>query len=94
LAFKVTNVIDGNTLEVSPPWKWNDQSGIRVKAAGYTTPEEGQIGHQVAKKRLRTLLSGKETELKNFVDIDYDRLVCNVYFNGKNLADYFPEYKE
>ena len=94
MAFKVVNVIDGDTFEVLPPWKWKDQSGIRVRPAGYDTPEEGQPSYQEAKNRLKALILGKEVELKNFVDIDYDRLVCDVYFNGKNLANYFPNYKE
>ena len=25
--------------------------------------------------------------------IDRGRLVCDVYFNGRNLADYFTEYQ-
>ncbi len=55
MAYKVTNVIDGDTFEVLPPWKWRDQSGIRVRPTGYNTPEEGQQGYQKAKERLRTL---------------------------------------
>ena len=94
MAFKVTNVIDGDTFEVLSPWKWRDQSGIRVRPTGYNTPEGGQVGYQESKNKLRRLILEKEVELRNFVDIDYDRLVCDVYFNGKNLADYFPEYKE
>jgi len=94
MAFKVVNVIDGDTFEVWPPWKWRDQSGIRVRPTGYNTPEERQQGYQRAKDKLTTLILEKEVELKNQVDIDYDRLVCDVYFDGKNLADYFPEYKE
>jgi len=43
--------------------------------------------------KLRKLLLEKEVELKNFIDIDYDRLICDVYFGGKYLADYFPNYK-
>ena len=94
MVYKVTNVIDGDTFEVLPPWKWGDRSGIRVRPAGYNTPEEEQPGYREAKNRLKALISGKEVELKNFADIDYDRLVCDVYLNGKNLVEYFPEYKE
>ena len=32
--------------------------------------------------------------MKNFVDVDYDRLVCDVILDSKNLIDIFPEYKE
>ena len=94
MGLKVTNIVDANTFEVFPPWRWEGQSGIRVRPTGYNTPEEGQPGYERAKERLGELILGREVELKNFADIDCDRLVCDVYFNGKNLADYFPEYKE
>lgn len=94
MGLKVTNIVDANTFEVFPPWHWRDQSGIRVRPIGYNTPEGGQVGYQGAKDKLTRLILEKEVELKNFADIDYDRLVCDVYFNGKNLADYFPEYRE
>lgn len=92
--YKVTNVIDANTFEVMPPWKWKDQSGIRVKPARYNTPEENQSGYNKAKDKFKFLLLGKEVDLKNFVDIDYDRLICDVILDSKNLIDIFPEYKE
>ena len=92
--YKVTSVIDVNTFEVMPPWKWEDQSGIRVRPAGYNPPEENQLGYKEAKDKLKFLLLKKEVELKNFVDVDYDRLVCDVILDSKNLIDIFPEYKE
>ena len=92
--YKVTNVIDDNTFEVLPPWTWGDKSGIRVRPSGYNTPEGGKQGYQKANEKLRNLLLGKDVELKNFVDVDYDRLVCDVFFDGQNLLDIFPEYKE
>jgi len=40
------------------------------------------------------LILNKKVEVKNAKAIDkYSRLVADVYYNGKNLADYFPEYK-
>ena len=94
MGLKVTNIVTADTFEVFPPWRWEGQSGIRVRPAGYNTPEGGQVGYQESKNKLRRLILEKEVELRNFDDIDYDRLVCDVYFNGRNLADYFPEYKE
>lgn len=37
--FRVTSIIDGDTFEVSPEWKWNDETGTRVRPAGYDVPE-------------------------------------------------------
>jgi endonuclease YncB( thermonuclease family) len=93
MAFKVTNVIDGDTFEVSPEWKWDDHTGSVVRPNGYNTPEQGEEGYQEAKDKLTRLILGKDVELKNAVSITYGRLLCDVYYNGKNLADYFPEYQ-
>ena len=51
MAFKVVNIIDSDTFEVMPPWKWGDRSGIRVRPTGYNIPEEGQPGYQNAKDK-------------------------------------------
>lgn len=93
MLFKVTKIIDGDTFEVLPNWKWENQEGNVVRPTGYNTPEKGQPGYQEAKDKLTRLILGKDVELKKAIRITYGRLLCDVYFNGKNLADYFPEYK-
>jgi len=92
-SFKVISVIDGDTFDVSPQWRWNGQEGSRVRPAGYDAPELHQPGGQTAKDKLTRLILGKQVELGNAHRIDRGRLVCDVYYNGKNLADYFPEYQ-
>ena len=93
MSFKVTKVIDGDTFEVSTNWKWDEQEGNVVRPEGYNTLEEGKPGYQEAKEKLTKLILGEEVELKNAIKITYGRLLCDVYYNGKNLADFFPEYK-
>ena len=93
MSFKVIKVIDGDTFEVSPKWEWNNQEGNIVRANGYDAPEQGQPGYQAAKDKLTSLILGKEVELKNPIKITYGRLLCDVYYQGKNLAEYFPEYQ-
>lgn len=46
-----------------------------------------------AKNKLERLISGRQVELGSAYKVDRGRLVCDVYLNGKNLADYFPEYQ-
>lgn len=91
--FKVTNVIDGDTFDVSPQWKWNGQNGSRIRPTGYDAPELQAYGGQAAKDKLTRLVLGKSVELRAAHRIDRGRLVCDVYFGGNNLADYFPEYQ-
>lgn len=93
MTFKVIKVIDGDTFEVSPNWKWNDQTGNVIRANGYDAPEKDESGYQTARDKLERLIFHKEVELKNAIRITYGRLLCDVYYNRKNLADYFSEYR-
>ncbi len=89
--FTVTDIIDGDTFDVSPQWKWKDETGSRIRPAGYDAPELNTYGGQAAKDKLSRLIKGKAVDLRTAHKIDRGRLVCEVYFGGKNLADYFPE---
>ena len=91
--FTVTAIIDGDTFEVSPYWKWNGETGTRVRPTGYDTPELGTNGGQTAKDKLSRLIYREQVDLQSAYKIDRGRLVCDVYFRNKNLADYFPEYQ-
>ncbi|MBL7068807.1 MAG: thermonuclease family protein [Candidatus Omnitrophica bacterium] len=86
---KVTRIIDGDTFEVSPNWKFEGQTGNVVRPRGHDAPEWGQPGYQEAKDKLASLILGKEVELKNPIGLTYDRLLCDVYYNGKRLIKYF-----
>ena len=92
--FKVSEVIDGDTFKVANGWKWNNNTGDTVRPTGYDTPEKNEIGYEDAKERLTRLILDKTVDIKDVKTIDnYGRLVADVYYNGKNIADYFPEYK-
>lgn len=92
-AFTVTSIIDGDTFEVSPQWKWNGDTGTQVRPTGYDAPELHAYGGQVAKDKLSRLIYRQQVELRTAHKIDRGRLVCEVYFGNKNLANYFPEYQ-
>ena len=85
----VTKIIDGDTFEISPNWKWNGQEGNVVRPRGYDTPERGEPGYLGAKEKLSSLILNKEVELKNPIGLTYDRLLCDVYCEGKSLVEYF-----
>jgi len=91
--FNVISIVDGDTFDVSPHWKWNGQTGNRVRPAGYDAPELHAYGGQVAKDKLSKLIFGKQVDLRTAHKIDRGRLVCEVYFKNKNLASYFPAYQ-
>jgi endonuclease YncB( thermonuclease family) len=89
LSFKVSNVIDGDALELSSNWKWNNLEGRIVRINGYDAPEMGSSAFEEARKKLMGLVINKEVELSNPIRITYGRLLCDVLLNGKNVADFF-----
>jgi len=91
--FTVAAVIDGNTFDVSPQWELEDKTGDRVQATGYSAPKAGKQG-MAAEQKLAILIHNKEIELAAPQGVERGRLVCEVRFRGRNLADYFPEYQE
>ena len=91
--FKVTKIVDGDTFKISPGWKWNNKKGKIIRPTGYDTPERKEPEYQETTEKLKKLLLNNEVELKNPIKLSYNRLLCDVYFNGKDLAEYFPEYK-
>ena len=91
--FAVVAVIDGNTLDVSPAWELEDRTGNRVQVTGYDAPKTGS-GGMAAGQKLSVLVQNKRVELGSPRGVERGRLVCEVYFQGRNLADYFPEYRE
>jgi len=91
--FSVVTIIDGDTFDVSPQWRWNDQDGSRVRPTGYNAPELQSYGGQAAKEKLTRLILGENVDLRSAHRIDRGRLVCDVYFKGNNLAEYFSEYQ-
>ena len=91
--FTIVAVIDENTFEISPPWEWKEETGDRVRATGYDAPKSGSQA-MAAEQKLSVLIQNKKVELGTPLRVERGRLVCEVYFQGMNLADYFPEYKE
>ena len=91
--FTVTAVIDGNTFEVSPKWEYGDDTGERVQAVGYDAPKAGKRA-MAAEQKLSILLQNKKVELGEVQGVERGRLVCEAYFEGRNLASYFREYGE
>jgi len=87
--FSVIKIVDGDTFDVSPNWRWNGTSGSRVRPAGYDAAELGTRGGATATRNLASLILGKTVELGAAYRVDRGRLVCEVFFSGHNLKEYF-----
>lgn len=90
--FTVVRVVDGDTFDVDPQWRWNGQTGSRVRPGGYNAPEAGSLAGGMATMKLSRLILGKKVQLGAAHRLDRGRLVCDVYLHGTNLATHFPEY--
>ena len=90
--FTVISIIDGDTFEVNPQWKWNGETGTRVRPVGYDAPELHTTKGQKAKDALSKLISGQQVELRTAYKVDRGRLVCEVFVGRRNLAEFFSKY--
>ncbi len=91
--FRVVQVVDGDTFDVSPGWTWSGHQGTRVRPTGYDAPEFSAYAGATATRKLTELLLGQTVQLGSGHRVDRGRLVCDVYFRGRNLSDFFPEYR-
>ncbi len=91
--FKVVAVIDGNTFEVSPKWEFGDETGDLVQAKGYTAPKSGK-GAMAVEQKLSGLIHNKKVELGSPDGVQGNKLVCEVYYRGVNIAEYLSAYQE
>jgi len=89
----VTRIIDGDTFVVSPGWEWQTKHGDRIRPTKLCAPEIDEDEGEEAAEKLADLILDESVELRNAVRIDRGRLVCDVYYDGQELVDYFPEYE-
>ncbi len=92
--FKVIEILSGDTLRVTPKWQWNNQTGEIVIIKGYSAPEKGMSGFESVQEKLKKIVENKEIVLRDPARITDGRLICEVLDNGKNIAEFFPEYQK
>lgn len=100
--FKVIDVINGDTLKLSPGWTWrlNDESTIKgetIKIVGIKLPIRESYEFSFTVEKLKKLLLNKEITIKNPVVLPEktnDALIAGrIVLNDVDVANYFPEYK-
>ncbi|MBM3199894.1 hypothetical protein FJZ53_03065 [Candidatus Woesearchaeota archaeon] len=95
--FKVTNVVDGDTLDLN--------NSKRVRLSGINTPETGECYYEEAKDKLTGLVLGKDVFLeRDKTNIDkYGRTLRYIYSDGvlvnsvlvqEGFARVFDNYKQ
>jgi hypothetical protein len=87
----VVKIVDANTFEIDPCWKWQGKTGSLVKASGYRISHKNSRNYESAIKRLNYLILGKVIEMRTVVGEEHGHLVCDLYINGFKLSEYFPD---
>jgi len=85
---RVVAVLDGETFEVDPRWDWNGQTGTKVRSRDCNVSEAIGGSSDAAEDRLAELILGDRVELEPR-HILGDRLVCDVFLDGKSLATHY-----
>lgn len=94
--FKVTEIIDGNTVRVSPIWGFEGPDGKeysdnKVRVLGLASAADNEL----TKFTLSVLLLNKEVELVNPEVVAWDRdrpiIACKVLIDKTNVTYYFTE---
>jgi hypothetical protein len=70
MKFKVIEIIDADTIKVSPIWIWKKEDGSTLQGDtlriwGYFIPPTGTSASQYAKEKLIKILLNQMIELKN-----------------------------
>jgi hypothetical protein len=94
MAFNVTNIIDGKTIEVGG-WRWDNFVGTKVRIVSFDITNHEL--DEFAKSKLTLLLLNKSVDLVNPTKAEKgigeknDTLYCTVLLDGVNIVQYFPE---
>ena len=79
---RVVGVADGDTLTLLD----SNRQQHRIRLAGIDAPEKAQPFGQRSKQRLSDLAFEKEAKANSYKVDRYDRDVCTVFVNGKDIG--------
>lgn len=75
---KVTRVIDGDTFRTK-----SRRNPVRL--ANFDAPEIGNPGAEVATKKLRRLIGGREVSIQTVARDNYGRIIANVKIGRRSV---------
>lgn len=88
----VTDVLDGNTLVVWPPWDLSGQRGNQISIHGLAAPPLNHDLGDLAKRKLMFLVIGTPVQIMSVQGLTENALLCDVFYSGRNVVDHLPEY--
>ncbi|MCC6490364.1 MAG: hypothetical protein IT364_22965 [Candidatus Hydrogenedentes bacterium] len=88
----VTDVLDGNTLAVWPPWDLSGQKGNLVSIHGLAAPPLNHDLGDLARRKLMFLVIGTPVQIMSIQGLTDNTLLCDVFYSGRTVIDHLPEY--
>jgi hypothetical protein len=89
---RVVEVVDGNTVAVSPSWKYEGVKGQLVRINGLGIPKGGEVKQEIARCKLMFLVSSSVIGITRIHGRADDVLVCDVEYSGRNITEHMYEY--
>lgn len=94
MTYRVTKIIDNNTIEVFPHWEYEGQQGTMVTITGYVGPKiPGVPGYEAVNVRLRGMIFAKDITLSPLMVMSSGELLGKVLIDSIDVSVFFPEYK-
>jgi micrococcal nuclease len=84
---RVTNVVDGDTIDAAIDLGFKVQTMQRLRLARIDTPERGQPGYGEAKDFVKQLIEGKEVTLQSHKASKWGYFLADISIDGRDVAD-------
>lgn len=82
----VTNVVDGDTVDVTVDLGFKVTTAQRLRLAGVDTPERNQAGFNEAKAFTEAMIGGKLVSIKTHKVSKFGYYLADIYVDGKNVS--------
>lgn len=83
---EVTNVVDGDTVDVTVDLGFKVTTAQRLRLAGVDTPERNQAGFSEAKEFTQEMIGGKFVTIKTQKVSKYGYYLADITIDGKNVS--------
>ncbi len=88
----VVEICGPNLLKTKENWEYNGSKGNIIRVTGYKANKLSEREKITIEKRLKYLVLNKSVELRKIHRVNENILECDVYVNGLNVSEYFPDF--
>ena len=84
---KVTNVVDGDTIDAIVDLGFKVQTLQRLRLARVDTPERTQAGYGAARDFVKQLVEGKDVTMRSHKASKWGYFLADISIEGRDVAD-------